>query len=263
MLLKQSGHHLSREQEITNHLEEGIHMQKNGDPSHYDRQQDFQLKSLLNAQQDVWRVFQIMAEFVDGFTMMARQKNLVSVFGSARTTPGTKYYDLGIEVARELVKRGMNVLTGGGPGVMEAANKGAQLQGGASVGVNIELPLEQSSNPFIDRGRLATFRHFFVRKVMFVKYAHGFIVLPGGFGTLDELFEALTLVQTRKTKPFPIILMGKDYWEGLVGWIKTRMLAEGMISSRDLDLFFVTDDPAEAALLISEFYRKHERMINF
>jgi uncharacterized protein (TIGR00730 family) len=238
-------------------------MQKNDDPSHYDRQQDYQLKALLNAQQDVWRVFQIMAEFVDGFTMMAKQKNLVSVFGSARTKPGTKHYDLGIEVGKELVKRGLNVLTGGGPGVMEAANKGAQLHGGASVGVNIELPHEQSSNPFIDRGRLVTFRHFFVRKVMFVKYAHGFIVLPGGFGTLDELFEALTLVQTKKTKPFPIILMGKDYWEGLVGWIKTRMLAEGMISSGDLDLFFVTDDPVEAASLVFEFYRKHERMINF
>lgn len=238
-------------------------MQKNGDPSHYDRQQDYQLKALLNAQQDVWRVFQIMSEFVDGFTMMAKQRNLVSVFGSARTKPGTKYYDLGIEVAKELVKRGLNVLTGGGPGVMEAANKGAQQHGGASVGVNIELPHEQSANPFIDRGRLLTFRHFFVRKVMFVKYAHGFIVLPGGFGTLDELFEALTLVQTKKTKPFPVVLMGKDYWDGLVGWIKTRMLDEGMISADDLDLFLVTDDPAEAASLVSEFYRKHERMMNF
>jgi uncharacterized protein (TIGR00730 family) len=244
-------------------VEEGIHMQTNGDPSHYDRQQDNQLKSLLNAQQDVWRVFRIMSEFVDGFTMMTKQENLVSVFGSARIKPGTKYYDLGIEVAKELVKRGLNVLTGGGPGVMEAANKGAQEAGGASVGVNIELPHEQGANPFIDQGRLLTFRYFFVRKVMFIKYAHGFIVLPGGFGTLDELFEALTLVQTKKTKPFPIILMGKDYWEGLVGWIKTRMLAEGMIQSADLDLFFVTDDPAEAASLVHEFYRKHERMMNF
>jgi hypothetical protein len=218
---------------------------------------------LLNAQQDVWRVFQIMAEFVDGFTLMSKQENLVSVFGSARVKPGAKYYEMGVEVGKELVKRGYNVLTGGGPGVMEAANKGAKDGGGASVGVNIELPHEQSSNPFIDRGRLATFRHFFVRKVMFVKYAHGFVVLPGGFGTMDELFEALTLVQTKKTRPFPIVLMGTDYWKGLVDWIKTRMISDGMISAADLDLFLVTDDPKEAAGLVDEFYKRHERLINF
>ncbi|HEY6951732.1 MAG TPA: TIGR00730 family Rossman fold protein [Bacteroidota bacterium] len=217
----------------------------------------------MNAQQDVWRVFQIMAEFVDGFTLMAKQNNLVSVFGSARTKPGSKYYELGVQVGKELAKRGFNVLTGGGPGVMEAANKGAMEGGGASVGVNIELPHEQSSNPYIDRGRLATFRHFFVRKVMFVKYAHGFIVLPGGFGTMDELFEALTLVQTKKTKPFPIVLMGTEYWKGLVDWIKTQMISEGMVSPGDLDLFLVTDDPKEAARLVEEFYKKHETVINF
>lgn len=238
-------------------------MQEQEDPSSYDMRQDFQLRSLMRAQQDVWRVFQIMAEFVDGFTMMAKQKNLVSVFGSARIKPGTKYYEMGVQVGKELVKRGFNVLTGGGPGVMEAANKGAMDQGGASVGVNIELPHEQGANPYIDKGRISTFRHFFVRKVMFVKYAHGFIVLPGGFGTMDELFEALTLVQTKKTRPFPIVLMGKEYWTGLVEWIKTRMMRDGMVSQGDLDLFFITDEPKEAAALIEEFYKKHETLINF
>jgi uncharacterized protein (TIGR00730 family) len=238
-------------------------MENNKDASSYDELQDSQLKSLVGAQQDVWRVFRIMAEFVDGFTVMAKQENLVSVFGSARIKPGTQYYELGMQVGKELVKRGFNVLTGGGPGVMEAANKGAQEGGGGSVGVNIELPHEQSSNPFIDRGKLITFRHFFVRKVMFVKYAHGFIVLPGGFGTMDELFEALTLVQTKKTKPFPIVLLGKEYWKGLLEWIKTRMISDGMVSPSDLDLFFLTDDPKEAASLVEEFYKKHETIMNF
>jgi len=238
-------------------------MEKQRDRSSHDRQQDFQLKSLIDTQQDVWRVFQIMAEFVDGFTIMAKQQNLVSVFGSARTKPGSKYYEMGVTVGNELVKKGFNVLTGGGPGIMEAANKGAKEGGGASVGVNIELPHEQSSNPYIDRGRLLTFRHFFVRKVMFVKYAHGFVVLPGGFGTMDELFEALTLVQTKKTRAFPIVLMGTEYWKGLIDWIKTRMINERMVSSADLDLFYITDDPKEAAELIEAFYKKHERIINF
>jgi uncharacterized protein (TIGR00730 family) len=233
------------------------------DPTSYDRHQDSQLSSLLNAQQDIWRVFQIMAEFVDGFTLMAKQGRLVSVFGSARTKPGSRYYELGVQVGKALVKRGFNVLTGGGPGVMEAANKGAKDGGGASVGVNIELPHEQSSNPYIDRGRLLTFRHFFVRKVMFVKYAHGFVVLPGGFGTMDELFEALTLVQTKKTKAFPIVLMGTEYWGGLIDWIKTTMVSNGMVSPPDLDLFLLTDDPEEAAGLVDEFYKKHETVMNF
>jgi len=232
-------------------------------PSPYDAKQDEILETLLKAQQDVWRVFRVMAEFVDGFTMMANQRNLVSIFGSARVTPGTPYYELAVQVARELVKRGFNVLTGGGPGVMEAANKGAQELGGDSVGVNIELPFEQDSNPYIDKGRLMTFRHFFVRKVMFVKYAHGFVVLPGGLGTLDELSEALTLVQTHKTKPFPIVLLGREFWAGLIDWMKTTLLSQGMISAADLDLFYITDDPAEAAELISEFYSRHERLTNF
>ena len=172
--------------------------------SGYDEVQDIHLQELLDAQQDVWRVFRIMSEFVDGFTMMSKQKNLVSIFGSARVQPGSRYYELTVRVAKELVKRGFNVLTGAGPGIMEAGNKGTQEAKGNSAGVGIELPHEQNTNPYIDKGRLVMFRHFFVRKVMFVKYAHGFVVMPGGFGTLDELFEAITLVQTKKTAVFPI-----------------------------------------------------------
>jgi uncharacterized protein (TIGR00730 family) len=229
----------------------------------YDVQQDQLLKGLLSAQEDVWRVFRIMAEFVEGYSMMSRQKNLVSVFGSARLKPDHPYYQLAVQVSKELVNHGFNVLTGGGPGIMEAANKGAQEQKGDSVGVAIELPLEQCSNKFIDKGRLKTFRHFFVRKVMFLKYAHGFVVMPGGFGTLDELFEAITLVQTKKTDPFPIVLIGSDYWKGLVDWIKTVLINERMISPDDLDLFHVTDDPIEAAKIIADFYRKHVMRTNF
>ena len=229
----------------------------------YDVQQDQLLKGLLSAQEDVWRVFRIMAEFVEGYTMMSRQKNLVSVFGSARLKPDHPYYQLAVQVSKELVNHGFNVLTGGGPGIMEAANKGAQEQKGDSVGIAIELPLEQSSNNFIDKGRLKTFRHFFVRKVMFLKYAHGFVVMPGGFGTLDEFFEAITLVQTKKTDPFPIVLIGSDYWKGLVDWIKTVLINERVISPDDLDLFHVTDDPIEAAQIIADFYRKHVMRTNF
>ena len=229
----------------------------------YDARQDQQLATLLSAQDDVWRVFRILAEFIEGFTLMSHQKKLVSIFGSARIKEGSKHYELGRAVARELVKQGFNVLTGGGPGIMEAANRGAQEEGGESVGVAIELPHEQSGNKYMDHGRLQTFRHFFVRKVMFVKYAHGFVVLPGGFGTLDELFEAMTLVQTKKTRAFPIILMGTDYWAGLVEWIKKKLVDEKMISAGDVELFYVTDDPAEAARLIAEFYKKITMVTNF
>jgi uncharacterized protein (TIGR00730 family) len=231
--------------------------------SEYDAQQDHQLRGLLAGQEDIWRIFRVMAEFVDGFTMMAKQKNLVSIFGSARLKPDSHYYKLAVEVAKELVKNGFNVLTGGGPGIMEAANKGAQEQKGASVGVAIELPNEQGVNKYIDAGRLQNFRHFFVRKVMFVKYAHGFVVMPGGFGTFDELFEALTLVQTNKTNAFPIILMGSDYWNGLIDWIKTTVIKEKMISQEDLDLIQVTDDPVKATKIIADFYKKHTMVTNF
>lgn len=231
--------------------------------SDYDEIQDKQLRELMTTQQDIWRVFRIMAEFVEGFTMMSRQRKLVSIFGSARVKPGSPYYELATQVARELIKHGFNVLTGGGPGVMEAANKGAQEQGGESVGVAIELPTEEKPNPYIDRGRLQVFRHFFVRKVMFVKYAHGFIVLPGGFGTLDEFFEAMTLIQTKKTSQFPIILMGKEYWGGLIDWLKNTLLKEKMISESDLEFFHLTNDPLEAAKIISDFYEKRYVLTNF
>ncbi len=235
----------------------------NSQRTDYDERQDYQLKGILSAQDDIWRVFRVMAELVDGFSMMSQQKNLVSVFGSARIKPDHPYYKLAVQVSKELVKQGFNVLTGGGPGLMEAANKGAQEQKGSSVGVAIELPQEQYANDFIDRGRLQTFRHFFVRKVMFVKYAHGFIVMPGGFGTLDELFEAITLVQTKKTEPFPIVLMGSEYWKDLVDWIKTKLIKEKMISPDDLNLFHVTDDPVEAANIIADFYKKRIMRTNF
>lgn len=225
--------------------------------------QDFQLQKLLSTQDDIWRIFRVMAEFVDGFTLMSRQENLVSIFGSARVKPGSKYYELGVEVAKELVKCGFNILTGGGPGMMEAANKGARSNGGASVGINIALPYEQDANPFVDRDRLITFHHFFVRKVMFVKYAHGFVVLPGGFGTLDEFFEAVTLIQTKKTKAFPVILMGAEYWGGLIHWVKDVMLRAGTISNEDLELFQTTDSPAEAARIISNFYESTTVVTNF
>jgi uncharacterized protein (TIGR00730 family) len=231
--------------------------------SAHDARQDQQLHVLMNAQEDVWRIFRVMAEFVDGFTLLAREENLVSVFGSARTKPGSPYYEMAVAAAKELVARGFNILTGGGPGVMEGANKGAQLQGGASVGVNIELPLEQKANPYVDSHRLVTFRHFFVRKVMFTKYAHGYIVLPGGFGTLDEFFEAITLIQTGKTKTFPVVLLGSSYWDGLIKWMKEVMIPAGTISDEDLNLFHVVDDPAKAAQIVDEFYRVHTMVTNF
>ena len=229
----------------------------------HDVVQDRQLGGLMSAQEDVWRIFRVMAEFVDGFTLMSNQENLVSIFGSARTHPGTPYYEMATQVAHELVKRGFNVLTGGGPGIMEAANKGAQEGGGASVGVNIELTHEQFPNPYVDKNSLVTFRHFFVRKVMFMKYAHGFIVLPGGFGTLDEFFEAVTLIQTHKTKQFPVVLMGAEYWKGLLEWIKEVMLPAGMISPQDLNLFELTDDPSKAADVVDSFYKGRRMITNF
>ena len=209
----------------------------------HDIVQDKQLDQILRTQDDVWRVFRIMTEFVEGFQTFSRVGPCVTVFGSARTKPGSRYYEMTTEVAKEFVRIGYGVISGGGPGIMEAANKGAKEAGGVSVGINIDLPFEQSANPYIDKDKLITFRHFYVRKVMFVKYAQAFIVMPGGFGTLDEMFESITLVQTRKVNRFPIILMGKEYWSGLFDWMKNKMLAEGNISKEDLDLFSMTDDP--------------------
>jgi len=204
--------------------------------------------------EETWRVFRIMAEFVEGFEELSQLGPAVSIFGSARTPPGTPYYELAVETAREVGRAGFAVITGGGGGIMEAANKGAREAGVRSVGLNIELPKEQRPNEFQDMA--LQFRYFFCRKVMFLKYAHGFIVLPGGFGTLDELFEALVLIQTLKQAFFPVILMGSGYWKELVGWLRGTLLEKhAYISSQDLEVFTLTDDPRQAARVIADFQR--------
>ncbi|MGN6523028.1 MAG: TIGR00730 family Rossman fold protein [Actinomycetes bacterium] len=199
---------------------------------------------------DPWRVLRIQSEFVEGFGALAELGPAVSVFGSARTPRDSERYRVAEQLGRELVAAGYGVITGGGPGVMEAANKGAQQAGGVSVGLGIELPFEQGMNEWVDIG--VNFRYFFARKTMFVKYAQGFVVLPGGFGTFDELFEALCLVQTRKVTSFPVVLMDSGYWGGLVDWIRSAVLEGGNISERDLDLFTVTDDVSEAVQFIRD-----------
>ncbi|MFK5956806.1 MAG: TIGR00730 family Rossman fold protein [Planctomycetota bacterium] len=199
---------------------------------------------------DPWMVFKIMGEFVEGFDVMREVGPGISIFGSARTKPSDPHYKMGVEVAGALARRGYTIITGGGPGAMEAANKGAQEAGGQSIGLNIDLPMEQDPNPYQDVE--LNFKYFFARKVCFAKYALGYVVLPGGFGTMDEFFEALTLIQTRKMKDFPIVLMGTDYWGGLVRWIKRTMVNEGTISPEDPDMFYLTDDPQEAAMVIQK-----------
>jgi uncharacterized protein (TIGR00730 family) len=213
--------------------------------------------------QDTWQIFKIMAEFVEGFEKMSKIGPCVSIFGSARTEAGTKYYLLAEEIAYKLTTEGYGIITGGGPGIMEAANKGAQKANGKSVGLNIKLPFEQSPNPFIDSDKSITFDYFFVRKLMFIKYAQGFIVLPGGFGTMDELFESLTLIQTRKIGKFPIIMVGKDYWGGLIEWIKTILVSEKYINPDDLKLFTLVDTADEAVQVIDNFYSKYLLKPNF
>ena len=213
---------------------------------------------------DTWTIFRIMAEFVEGFETLSEIGPCVSIFGSARTQPDNHYYKLGVEVAKVLTEAGFGVITGGGPGIMEAGNKGAKEAGGASVGLNIDLPFEQDSNPYIDRDKEIDFNYFFVRKVMFTKYAQGFVVLPGGFGTLDELFEALTLIQTKKISRFPVVLVGKEFWEGLVEWLEKQVLGKaGNISGDDMFLFSVVDTADEAVEQISEFYKRHLLRPNF
>jgi len=213
---------------------------------------------------DSWRVFKIISELVEGFEKLARIGPCVSIFGSARTHYNDKYYRLAEEIAYNLTVKGYGVITGGGPGIMEAANKGAVRGRGKSVGINIDLPFEQKPNPYIDPDKLITFDHFFVRKVMFMKYAQGFIVLPGGFGTFDELFEAITLIQTRKIGKFPIILVGRKYWSGLIDWIKAVMLEEEQnISPEDLDLFTLVDTSDEAIEHIDKFYSRYLLSPNF
>ncbi len=212
---------------------------------------------------DSWQIFKIMSEFVQGFERMARIGPCVSIFGSARTKPTDRHYKLAEEVAYLLTKKGFGIITGGGPGIMEAANKGAHFAGGKSVGLNIKLPFEQKANPFIDPENLIEFDFFFVRKVIFMKYAQGYIVLPGGFGTLDELFEAMTLIQTAKLVHFPIIMVDKEYWTGLLDWIKARLLEEENISTDDLKIFHLVDTAEEAVLIIEEFYQKYSLKPNF
>jgi uncharacterized protein (TIGR00730 family) len=212
---------------------------------------------------DSWMVFKIMAEFVDGFQTLYKIGPCVSIFGSARTPADHPYYQLAEETAYQITREGFGIISGGGAGIMEAANKGAKRGNGQSVGLNIELPFEQRANPYIDSDKLLHFDHFFVRKVMFMKYAQGFVVLPGGFGTLDELFEALTLIQTGKSDAFPVILMGSDFWGGLVDWIKEKLLKEGMIGASDLDLIKVCDQPEEVVKIIRDFYLRSIIRPNF
>ena len=213
---------------------------------------------------DSWRVFKIISELVEGFEKLARIGPCVSNFGSARTTPDNKYYILAEDIAFRLTQKGYGIITGGGPGTMEAANRGARRGKGKSVGINIDLPFEQRPNPYIDSDKLITFDHFFVRKVMFMKYAQGFIVLPGGFGTFDELFEAITLIQTRKIGKFPIILVGRKYWSGLIEWIKEQMLAEEHnIREEELNFFTLVDTSDEAVEAIVSFYSRYLLSPNF
>ncbi|MFC3879682.1 TIGR00730 family Rossman fold protein [Algoriphagus namhaensis] len=213
---------------------------------------------------DSWAIFKIMSEFVEGFEKLAKIGPCVSVFGSARTPRNHKYYTMAEEISAKLVRHGYGVITGGGPGIMEAANKGAHSENGKSVGLNIVLPFEQFDNIYIDRDKLMTFDYFFVRKVMFIKYAQGFVVLPGGFGTLDELFESLTLIQTNKIGRFPIVLVGKAYWSGLIDWIKATLLeGHSYINEEDLDLFSLVDDATEAVKVIDDFYSQYLLCPNF
>ena len=208
---------------------------------------------------DPWRVLRIMGEFVEGFDTLSDVRYAVSIFGSARTKPDDAYYDKAVETARLLSKQGFPIITGGGPGIMEAANRGAQEGNGLSIGCNIELPFEQGTNPFVERS--INFRYFFVRKMMFVKYSTAFIAFPGGFGTMDELFEALTLIQTGKVKNFPVVLFGQDYWKGMVDWLADRVAGEGKIDAKDLNLFHLTDHPSEAVALVvkAREQRAHSR----
>lgn len=213
---------------------------------------------------DSWAIFKIMSEFVNGYEKMSRIGPCVSIFGSARTKPDHKYYQLAEKIAYKITKAGYGVITGGGPGIMEAGNKGAHLAGGTSVGLNIVLPFEQHDNPYIDADKILDFDYFFVRKVMFVKYSQGFVIMPGGFGTLDEMFEAITLIQTNKIEKFPIILVGTMFWNGLIDWIKTTLLeANNNVSSEDLDLIHVVDTEDEVLEILNNFYGKYNLSPNF
>lgn len=210
---------------------------------------DFEINEL--EKKESWRLFRIIGEFVEGFDFLPRYLPAVTIYGSARLNEGHPYYDLSRRLAKALVAEGFSVLTGGGPGIMEGANRGALEGKGESIGLNIELPYEQTANAFITRG--LSFRYFFVRKVMLVKYASAFFLLPGGFGTLDELFETLTLIQTKKIRPFPVVLMGVEFWSGLIEWMRAEMLSRGTIDKEDLDYFHLTDDVEEGVRLVKEY----------
>ena len=213
---------------------------------------------------DSWAIFKIMGEFVNGFEKMSAIGPCVSIFGSARTKTGTKYYNLAVDIAQKLAQAGYGVITGGGPGIMEAGNRGANQAGGVSVGLNIDLPFEQHDNPYIDPDKSLDFDYFFVRKVMFVKYAQGFVVMPGGFGTLDELFEAITLIQTHKAEKFPIILVGTEFWNGMNDWIKKTLLKNNEnISDSDLDLFLTVDTKDEVIEILEKFHKDYVFTPNF
>ena len=213
---------------------------------------------------DSWAIFKIMSEFVNGYETMARIGPCVSIFGSARTPSSNKYYELAERVAFQISKAGYGIITGGGPGIMEAGNKGAHRGGGTSVGLNIELPFEQHYNPYIDKDKNLNFDYFFVRKVMFVKYSQGFVVMPGGFGTLDELFEAITLIQTKKIGKFPIILVGSDFWKGLLDWVKEIMIdREQTVSAKDMELIKIVDTEFEVVDVLNKFYKKYDLSPNF
>jgi uncharacterized protein (TIGR00730 family) len=204
--------------------------------------------------EDPWRVFRIMSEFVDGFEVLSQVGKAVSIFGSSRLESGNKYYKLAEETAYLLAKEGYAIITGSGPGIMEAGNRGAQRAGGQSIGLNIQIPLEQKANKYVDT--LLDFHYFFVRKVMFVKYAKAFVIMPGGYGTLDEFFEAINLIQTLRIRKFPVIILGKDYWKGMIEWLKARVLPDGCISKEDLDIFTVVDKPQEVIKAIRKFYKR-------
>lgn len=212
---------------------------------------------------DSWMVFKVMSEFVDGYEKLAKIGPCVSIFGSARLKREDKYYEMAVDIAKKITEIGFGVITGGGPGIMEAGNKGAKEGGGKSIGLNIELPFEQHFNPYIDKSYSMDFDYFFVRKVMFVKYSQGFIVLPGGFGTLDELSEALTLIQTHKIGKFPIVLVGSEFWSGLLDWFSNTLLKNGLIAEGDLSLFRIVDSADEAVAHIKAFYDKYSVSVNF
>lgn len=230
-------------------------------PNAKKRMLDATLEKRNMFEEDSWRVFRIMSEFVDGFEMMATIGSAVTVFGSSRMKPGSRYYELGRTIAYKLAKAGHAIITGGGPGLMEAANCGAHEADGQSVGLNIELPEEQTVNPYVDIP--IGFRYFFVRKVMFIKYACAAVILPGGLGTLDECFELLTLIQTEKIRPFPVILVGSEYWEGLLQWLRQTVVKQGMVDEKEMNSFTVMDEPDAIVRLIRKHARKRARQGNF